>query len=362
VWEWGSRALYTNDVRPRNFGRYPTEEVVLRVGNTRVAWETSATRGIIGQHPFGAPRQRQIPAWGKRVRKIVLLAALGLLTGIAAAFGTAEPAADPVATARGRAKEGKFQDAFEILRRVIRSDTTNVPARLAEAEVCDAWIVADPRSPEAYGAAATILARDDRWSDTPALIARAPHDETVLHDVRLAVLRAGLGAVPVSAIRPLLEEVDADEVDPTTKKAIGAYRAILIPEGPLSLLTVVDYLDADPADRFGVAALQLCARPPACMKIDPGADEGLVYPKLREHTEPSYPDAARRGRIEGKVMLLIRILKDGTVNSVHVLSSTDPVFCHAAIDAVSRWRYDPATLYGVPVEMPYTIRTDFRLR
>ena len=296
------------------------------------------------------------------MRNLVLLAVLALLTGIAAPSGAVEPAADPVATARERVKEGKFRDALELLEPLIISDATNIPARVAAAMACDAWITADPSNSEAYGAAAKILARTGRWSETDALIARAPHDETVLHDVRLAVLRGGLGVVRVSAIRPLLEEVDADEVDPTAKKAIAAYRAILIPEGWLSQLAVVDYLDADPSDRYGVAALQLCARPPACMKIDPGADEGLVYPKLREHAEPSYPDAARRSRLEGKVMLIARILKDGTVSSVHVLSSTNPVFCHAAIDAVSRWRYDPATLHGVPVEFPYTIRTDFKLR
>ena len=35
--------------------------------------------------------------------------------------------------------------------------------------------------------------------------------------------------------------------------------------------------------------------------------------------EPVYPDIARRARIEGTVIFLIRIRKDGTVGSTHGL-------------------------------------------
>lgn len=75
-----------------------------------------------------------------------------------------------------------------------------------------------------------------------------------------------------------------------------------------------------------------------------------------------YPDIARRARIEGIVIFLVRIRKDGTVGSVHELWSSNPMFVKAARDAVEQWRYSPATKNGEAFEVPFFVRVDFRLK
>ena len=75
---------------------------------------------------------------------------------------------------------------------------------------------------------------------------------------------------------------------------------------------------------------------------------------------PSYPPAAGRARIEGTVVLLALIAKDGTVEDVRVESGL-PVLAQAAIDAVKQWRYKPYLLNGEPIEVASQITINFTL-
>ena len=60
---------------------------------------------------------------------------------------------------------------------------------------------------------------------------------------------------------------------------------------------------------------------------------------------PQYPPEAGRARIEGAVVLLAVIGKDGSVEDVRVESGL-PILAQAAIDAVKQWRYRPYLLNG----------------
>jgi protein TonB len=75
---------------------------------------------------------------------------------------------------------------------------------------------------------------------------------------------------------------------------------------------------------------------------------------------PTYPPEAGRARIEGTVVLLAAIGKDGTVQDVRVESGL-PVLAQAAIDAVKQWRYRPYLLNGEPVEVDSRVIINFTL-
>ena len=75
---------------------------------------------------------------------------------------------------------------------------------------------------------------------------------------------------------------------------------------------------------------------------------------------PTYPPEAGRARIEGAVVLLAVIGKDGTVQDVRVESGL-PVLAQAAIDAVKQWRYRPYLLNGEPIEVDSKITINFTL-
>lgn len=73
---------------------------------------------------------------------------------------------------------------------------------------------------------------------------------------------------------------------------------------------------------------------------------------------PVYPEEARRRRLEGTVRLLAVVGKDGVVRRLSVLTGRC-LLAKAAVDAVSQWKYQPATLEGQPVESSYHNRRDF---
>jgi TonB family protein len=83
-------------------------------------------------------------------------------------------------------------------------------------------------------------------------------------------------------------------------------------------------------------------------------------PILIARVNPAYPQEARSKKIEGVVALHVLIDKAGHVKNATVLSG-DPILTQAALDAVSRWRYQPATLGGAPCESEATANINFSL-
>jgi protein TonB len=86
----------------------------------------------------------------------------------------------------------------------------------------------------------------------------------------------------------------------------------------------------------------------------------IVEANLVYDVAPKYPPEAGRARIEGTVVLLALIAKDGTVEDVRVEKGL-PVLAQAAIEAVRQWRYRPYLLNGEPVEVDSQITINFTL-
>jgi len=75
---------------------------------------------------------------------------------------------------------------------------------------------------------------------------------------------------------------------------------------------------------------------------------------------PQYPPEAGRARIEGTVVLMAVIGRDGAVKDVRIESGL-PILAQAAIDAVRQWRYKPYMIEGEPVEVDSRITINFTL-
>jgi protein TonB len=84
-------------------------------------------------------------------------------------------------------------------------------------------------------------------------------------------------------------------------------------------------------------------------------------PQLTNRVEPSYPEAARKARMEGVVILEAIITASGNVEDVKVLKSVNPLLDSAASRAVQQWRYRPATLNGRAVRVYLTVTVTFNL-
>jgi protein TonB len=108
--------------------------------------------------------------------------------------------------------------------------------------------------------------------------------------------------------------------------------------------------------------------PGAIPEPDSSGEEPLVpggdvrAPVLVERIEPDYPEAARKARIEGVVILQAVIGPTGAIEELRVLKSLFPALDGSALSAVRRWRYLPATLNGRAVRVLLTVTVDYRLR
>ncbi len=75
-----------------------------------------------------------------------------------------------------------------------------------------------------------------------------------------------------------------------------------------------------------------------------------------------YPDAAKRAHIQGVVVLEAVIGPDGNVENLTTLRGLPLGLTEAAVQAVRRWRYEPATMGGEPVPVKYIITVRFTLQ
>lgn len=97
-----------------------------------------------------------------------------------------------------------------------------------------------------------------------------------------------------------------------------------------------------------VWALQPASAPSARPAVDAKASEAVSY---RLQFPPSYPEASLKAKEQGTVWLKVRVLADGTPADVAVEKSTaTPALDQAAVDAVKRWRFNPALLNGKATE------------
>jgi periplasmic protein TonB len=99
------------------------------------------------------------------------------------------------------------------------------------------------------------------------------------------------------------------------------------------------------------------AAPPQRIRVSQGVTQGMVLHKVN----PVYPALARTAHIQGSVVLAAVIGKDGTIQNLHVLSSSSPLLVQSALDAVKQWRYRPYILNGEPVEVDTQVTVNFTL-
>jgi protein TonB len=77
---------------------------------------------------------------------------------------------------------------------------------------------------------------------------------------------------------------------------------------------------------------------------------------------PDYPEIARRRGQQGRVLVEVNVSADGMPVSVTVARSSGyPSLDSAALSAVQRWRFVPATRGGAPVAAVAEVPVRFRL-
>jgi protein TonB len=89
---------------------------------------------------------------------------------------------------------------------------------------------------------------------------------------------------------------------------------------------------------------------------------GGTPPKPLAPIQCMYPEAARRLRLEGIVILEAIILKDGTVGSIRTLRSLNELLDQAAMDCLRSYRFEPGKINGRPVDSYYVLTVRYTLQ
>ena len=76
--------------------------------------------------------------------------------------------------------------------------------------------------------------------------------------------------------------------------------------------------------------------------------------KTKFTIQPQYPELARKNNISGTARVQAVIAPDGTVKEVKILGGS-PVLVQAVVDAVKKWKYEPA-----PAVTTAVLKFDFK--
>jgi TonB family protein len=97
------------------------------------------------------------------------------------------------------------------------------------------------------------------------------------------------------------------------------------------------------------------------LKQDASTDSaGLSAPTATRKVDPAYPLQLMRENVEGTVIVYAVIHADGSVGSVRILRGIDDRIDPFASQAISQWRFRPATRNGAPVDVEATFLIPFR--
>jgi protein TonB len=115
---------------------------------------------------------------------------------------------------------------------------------------------------------------------------------------------------------------------------------------------------ARPVDEVSPISTVLGA-PVAAPQLDSARVSQTSGGKLIKKVDPIYPHSVAQG-VHGEVVLKATINRKGQVTKVNVVRGP-AVLAQAAIAAVTRWRYEPVLLNGVPIEVEHDIILNFRV-
>lgn len=125
-------------------------------------------------------------------------------------------------------------------------------------------------------------------------------------------------------------------------------------------LTATQPASPTPADAVVIVPVKVAIPP-----LSPGVFDVQkvdVRPLAIFEAAPRYPFELRRAGISGEVRVLVTVGRDGSVREAMVVRATDIRFGQSALTAVSRWRFQPALVSGLPVDCRLLVPVAFNLR
>jgi TonB family protein len=86
----------------------------------------------------------------------------------------------------------------------------------------------------------------------------------------------------------------------------------------------------------------------------------LSGPSPIKKSDPRYPPTLVNEHVEGEVVLYAVIRADGSVDSVELVRGLDAQLDANAMEALSQWKFRPASRQGTPVDLEAVVHIPFR--
>lgn len=105
--------------------------------------------------------------------------------------------------------------------------------------------------------------------------------------------------------------------------------------------------------------------PPGPAAVPDGILEvgGEVLAPVKVHApQPTYTEEARAARVQGVVILRAIVDELGDVHDVRILKGLPLGMAETTVEAVSQWKFEPATRNGQPVPVFFNITVSFSLQ
>jgi len=92
-----------------------------------------------------------------------------------------------------------------------------------------------------------------------------------------------------------------------------------------------------------------------------GVHDGVTPPRAIYSPPPEFSDEARKRKVQGVVTLSAVVTSAGHATRIRVLQSQGYGLDEKAVEAVSKWKFKPATKDGKPVSVKIAVEVDFHL-
>lgn len=106
----------------------------------------------------------------------------------------------------------------------------------------------------------------------------------------------------------------------------------------------------------------LCIGTSMSQSADNPKEPRATLPKIVSTVDPEYTPEAKRKKIQGVVLLSLRVEPDGSIDDVKVVRSLGYGLDEKAVEAVRKWKFQPATRDDVPIETKLNVEVLFRIR
>jgi len=186
----------------------------------------------------------------------------------------------------------------------------------------------------------------------------------------VALLHVLIAAAFINAIQspkpgliPDRIQTDIRDMDDPTVVLIPPDNPVIVRPPPPVAPPVPSVVILRPAGPSHAITPERPADPPVVQPPPPETRSVPARPIMSTQTGPQYPVLSRRLREEGSVRLRLTIGTDGRVINAEVLESSGAARLDDAATAwvLRRWRYEPATVGGQPVEATTEATLTFRL-